>query len=839
MRLFANLSIKRKQMFIIMLTSSVALLLACLGFMGYELTTFRQEMRHHLADLALRIAEQNSGALEFNSSDDAKTNLFKVLKDDPNVVFAEIYTKNEKPFAPYQRVDQSERFTAPPFEGEGSRFQGDRLVMFKRVELNNGTVVPVFLESDLQAMYARLSRYALIIGGVMVVSFLAAFGLSSMLQRVVSEPILHLAEKTKIVSNEKNYSVRAKKYGDDELGVLIDGFNEMLGQIQARDAALQNAHGELEKRVAERTAELQTEVAERTRAEKALQQQFARISLLNKIANAISERQDLSSIAHAVIRQLKDNLPIDFGCVLMLETEKEFVITAASELPAHSVRPPVNLTENSRLALEEANLTECIRGSTVYQGDTTRVASPLFRTLAGLGLNSAVVIPLIVENKALGVLLTARTAQNGFSSGECEFLRVLGEQQALAAHQAQLHTQLQKAYDELRQTQQAVMQQERLRALGKMASGIAHDINNALSPIVVYAELLLRVETGLSDHARKNLSHIKTAGEDIAHIVSRMREFYRKREESEELLPIHINHLAQQVIDLTRPRWKDIPQERGIVIEMQTDFGAQIPEILGNGSELREAVTNLILNAVDAIPAGGKITVRTRASTVSHERKPLHVVLEVSDNGIGMDEETRSRCLEPFFSTKGQRGTGLGLAMVYGVMERHEGKIEIESELGKGTTMRLIFPVPKVSSTGLPRRVEGVVPLSSLHILCIDDEPLLRELLKEILANDGHDVAVADGGQIGIDTFRQALHTGKPFDIVITDLGMPYIDGRQVATTLKNESPQTPIVMLTGWGSMMKADGDLPTQVDAVLSKPPRINELRETLNRLTQQPAT
>jgi CheY-like chemotaxis protein len=176
--------------------------------------------------------------------------------------------------------------------------------------------------------------------------------------------------------------------------------------------------------------------------------------------------------------------------------------------------------------------------------------------------------------------------------------------------------------------------------------------------------------------------------------------------------------------------------------------------------------------------------------------------------------------------------------MVYGVMERHEGKIEIESELGKGTTMRLIFPVPKVSSAGLPRRIEGVVPLSSLHILCIDDEPLLRELLKEILANDGHEVAVADGGQLGIDTFREALRGGNPFDIVITDLGMPYIDGRQVATTLKNESPRTPIIMLTGWGSMMKADGDLPTQVDAVLSKPPRINELRETLNRLTQQPA-
>jgi CheY-like chemotaxis protein len=206
--------------------------------------------------------------------------------------------------------------------------------------------------------------------------------------------------------------------------------------------------------------------------------------------------------------------------------------------------------------------------------------------------------------------------------------------------------------------------------------------------------------------------------------------------------------------------------------------------------------------------------------------------VEVSDTGIGMSEETRKRCLEPFFSTKGKRGTGLGLAMVYGVMERHEGQIEIESELGKGTTSRLYFPVRKGLQTK-DNTEHQAKPQRSLQILCIDDEPLLRDLLKEMLERDGHAVEVSDGGQSGIDAFRVASKRGNPFDVVITDLGMPYVDGRQVARLLKHESPRTPVVMLTGWGAFMKEEGSEPAQVDAVLSKPPRSREIRETLSRL------
>src|SRR5204862_7041070 len=193
---------------------------------------------------------------------------------------------------------------------------------------------------------------------------------------------------------------------------------------------------------------------------------------------------------------------------------------------------------------------------------------------------SAVAVPLLVENNLFGVLLTGRLAATSFSSGECEFLRTLSEHVALAAHQARLHSELETAYNDLRKTQQTVMQQERLKALGQMASGIAHDINNALSPVVGFADLLLRAEKSLTANGKKYLSHIRTAGEDIAHIVARLREFYRRRDENESLQKLNLNTVAAQVIDMTRPRWRDIPQSKGVTIEMQPEFAAEVPELL-------------------------------------------------------------------------------------------------------------------------------------------------------------------------------------------------------------------------------------------------------------------
>jgi len=393
--------------------------------------------------------------------------------------------------------------------------------------------------------------------------------------------------------------------------------------------------------------------------------------------------------------------------------------------------------------------------------------------------------------------------------------------------------ELESSNQALRQAQQALIQQERLRALGQMASGIAHDINNAISPIALYTEAMLEHETGLSPEGRSRLVTIQRAIDDVAQTVGRMREFYRPQDLKPRFANLDMNALVQQVIDLTRARWSDQPQRSGIIIELKTELASGLPEILGADNEIRDAITNLIFNAVDASPKGGVIVVRSSVPAA----EPRRVLLEVTDSGVGMDEETRRQCLEPFFTTKGERGTGLGLAMVFGMAQRHGATLEIDSRPGMGTTMRLLFPVSGGASAATVRMPALKVPVAGLSVLVVDDDPVLRDSLANTLRDEGHRVTLAGGGQEGIDLFRSAQQGSQPFDVVLTDLGMPYVDGRQVAAAVRAIAPDTPIILLTGWGQQMGAENDVP-QVSRVLGKPPRLRELRAALAELTGQGA-
>lgn len=844
MGILQNLSIRRQQMLIVLMTSSAALLLACAAFVIYDIFTFRDGLEKKLSSLATLVGNATEAAVEFNYPDEAEKFLAN-LRHEKHIVRAYLYRYEhgvpskgtEEPFALYRR-DYADERPPPRAENRPPRFGDTYFTQSARIANSVGRID---IESDLGELYDRLGKYFSIVTLVLAASLLVAFVLSARLQRVISDPILHLAAVARAISVDKNYSVRLPAaVRRDELGQLTDGFNEMLAQIQAREAALKGAQSDLELRVSERTQELQQEIVDRKRAEVALQQQLTRISLLNSITRAIAARQDLESIVHVVLKQLEDHLPQDCGAVFLHDVEARTVRAVACQ------GKDSRLDQNALLfsephTLPEAGLEACLQGQVIAVPDTAQKPALVWSKLAAAGLGSAVAVPLNVESELFGVLLSARAGLNAFSEEEIEFLRMLSQQVALAAHQARLHTQLQRAYNELRQTQQTVMQQERLRALGQMASGIAHDINNALSPVIVYAELLLQTEPNLSGSSIKNLEIIRTAGQDIAHIVARMREFYRKREETDAFNLVNLNKLAGQVIDLTRPRWRSIAQASGLVIDLQVDLDRKLPDVVGNESELREALTNLVLNAVDAMPAGGKLTVRTLLrkwpSGRGADDGQAFAVIEVCDTGVGMDEATRQRCLEPFFSTKGQRGTGLGLAMVYGIMERHEGTIEIDSHPGRGSTFRLVLPVKKTARAKGPLSNDLMQGLRQLRILCIDDEPLIREAMRQILEFGHHKVELADGGQSGLDCFRAGCEKNDPFDVVITDLGMPYLDGRQLAAKLKAESPATPVIMLTGWGNLMKEDGELPAEVDGILSKPPRMSEVYELLRKVSQPP--
>jgi signal transduction histidine kinase/ActR/RegA family two-component response regulator len=642
------------------------------------------------------------------------------------------------------------------------------------------------------------------------------------------EKYIHPADQAGVLTAIKDAVEHQKVFELEHRVLRTDG---TLGWTFSRAVPLFGEHGEITEWFGSAT-----DITERKEGEGKLQAQLGRLALLSQITRAIGERQDIKSIFQVVIRTLEEHLPVDLCCVCLYDpAANELTVTGVGR---HSEPLAIELamTERAHITIDENGLSRCVRGELVYEPDLEAVRFPFPSRLRHGGLNAFVAAPLLVESQVFGVLLAARHERDSFSSGECEFLRQVSEHVALASHQAELHGALQRAYDDLRQTQQTVMQQERLLALGKMASGIAHDINNAISPVSIYTESLLEREENLSPRTRQYLETIQRAIDDVAHTVARMREFYRHQEPETVLRRVDLNQLVQQVVELTRARWSDMAQQRGIAIELRVALEPDLPAVMGVEGELRDALTNLIFNAVDAMPEGGALMLRTRVlkraeQTLERATVQELVQVEVADAGVGMDEDTRRRCFEPFFTTKGERGTGLGLAMVYGTVQRHNADIEVASVLGKGTTIRMSFAVATADGDLIGTRSVAVLP--SLRMLLVDDDPIVLKSLEDILRIDGHSVSCADGGQAGIDAFMAAHSAGQPFQVVVTDLGMPHVDGRRVATTIKSAAPETIVLLLTGWGQRLVANGEVPAQVDRVLSKPPKLRELREALAQL------
>lgn len=581
-----------------------------------------------------------------------------------------------------------------------------------------------------------------------------------------------------------------------------------------------------------------TDFEDHKQAESRLRAQLERLALLDQTTRAISQRQDLRSIFQVVVHRLEEDMPIDFGCVCLYEAARQAFRVTCVGIRSGPVAQRTGLPEGAELAVDSNGLSRCLLGQLVHESDITQSRLSFPQRLAEAGMGSLVIAPLIAESSVFGVVIAARTHAGGFSSGDCEFLRQLTDHVALAVHQAQLYGALQQAYDDLRRTQQTVMQQERLRALGQMASGVAHDINNALSPAALYVQALLEQEVTSPETIKEYLTISRRAIQDVSNTVARMRDFARQHEPPATSSAIDLNRTIAQVLELTRVRWSDMPLERGKVIRVLTALAPDLPPIAGADNEIRDALTNLILNAVDAMPEGGTLTLRSVA--VAPEGSPsgtpaLQVHVEVTDTGIGMDEETRSRCLEPFFTTKGERGTGMGLAMVFGMAQRHRGTLEIESAVGQGTTIRIIFPVTR-DPVAAPGQSAARSTGTALRVLLVDDDPMLLKPLQAVLEREGHTVVTAEGGQAGIAAFEAARERGEHFDVVITDLGMPYVDGRKVAAAVKTRSPEVPVILLTGWGHGLSNESVTPSGVDRILSKPPILAELRATLAELASR---
>jgi PAS domain S-box-containing protein len=569
-----------------------------------------------------------------------------------------------------------------------------------------------------------------------------------------------------------------------------------------------------------------TDVDDVKRSESRLRTQLDRLVLLERITRAIAKRHDLTSLFEAVLASLEAQFAINFTCFAQFDAAGNAFVVRQVGPASQSIAAAAGLTPDTAMPAHEGFL-RAREDELVHDRHLASSCFEWTRRLGAQGLECLVVAPVRENDEVSGVLLAARYAGNPLESADCEFLRQLCEHVALGASQAKLTSALKTAYEQLKATQDAMLQQERLRAFGEMASGVAHDINNVLSPAALSIDAILERDPPDPAETRRVLQLSQQAIESAAQTIARMREFYRQREPESVAEPVDLNRLAESVLALTRARWRDIPQQRGRVIDLECDLDAGLPTLAGVESELRDAFTNLVLNAVDAMPDGGTLSIRTgRAGST--------VFAEVEDSGVGMNEATRQRCIEPFFTTKGREGTGLGLATVYGTTQRHGGELAIESAPGRGTRIRLTFPVASARVPAPTPTAAATVERVPRRVLLVDDDSAVRETLCKVLELDGHEITATEDGAHALDAFKGRQNSSLSFDIVISDLGMPKMDGRELAEAIKALSASTPVILLTGWGHSMDLEAPTPAHVDRVLGKPPKIAELRRAIFDLT-----
>jgi signal transduction histidine kinase/ActR/RegA family two-component response regulator len=412
------------------------------------------------------------------------------------------------------------------------------------------------------------------------------------------------------------------------------------------------------------------------------------------------------------------------------------------------------------------------------------------------------------------------------------------ETSAAQAAQAEKHVkELSHYIAEQERIREQFSQMEKLSALGELASGVAHDFNNTLAGILGRAQLLQR--TNDPEKPRRGLDIIIKTAEDGAKTVKRIQDFARQRRDHNFEL-VSIDQILMDASEITRPRWKNCAEASNIHITLDLQIGSNAM-VMGDDSELREVLVNMVFNAIDAMPEGGTLTLSSR--TVGEQ-----VVIKIVDSGVGMYPEVRSRIFDPFFTTKGKAGLGLGLAVSFGIIRRHSGNIEVESQYGQGTEFRITLPVAKVAETPIVKReladetpeptpvvaVAQTGELTPKRLLVVDDEDFVRDLLQEILEGENCEVELAQDGTEALALFRE-----REFDAVFTDVGMPGMSGWELAREIRQLNEHIPIAIITGWGEVVGSNEQRAAGVDWVLAKPFTADRIAELVREINCRPNT
>jgi signal transduction histidine kinase len=529
---------------------------------------------------------------------------------------------------------------------------------------------------------------------------------------------------------------------------------------------------------------------------------------LARQARSLTENLDAAEVGRRTAASALQMLGGTVATLRLRQPDGTLTLVASSGDPHRIMPAPIRLNPPDGPIARAA--VECTAVASADALNEPDFSAETHRGIADRGSFALLAVPLQAKGEVIGVLAIGDRVGRVFNEREIALLTAFADQAAVALENSRLYGDLRDALRRAEESHQRVVQGERLRALGELAGGVAHDFNNALAIIVGRVEAML---AGTEDpEAQRHLDVILKVASDAGLTVQRIQGFARKRL-ARPSQSLDLNEVVDEVVEVTRSRWKDAAQARGVRYEMVVEHG-EIPKIAGEAAELREALTNILFNALDAMPSGGTVTWSTGRAGDS-------VICAVADSGIGMPEAVRRRVFDPFFTTKGERGTGLGLSVVYGIVTRHRGDIDVESRLGRGTTFTIRLPIGVPAPANEP--APAAAPMSRAgRVLVVEDEQEVRDILSNVLRSDGHAVVACEDGDRALAELES-----DSFDLVITDLGMPGLSGWDVARAVKELRPGTPVAMVTGWSEQIDPAMAGNEGIDYLIAKPFRRQEIR------------
>jgi PAS domain S-box-containing protein len=772
MSVYRNMSIRQKLTSIILMTCGVSTLLACAGLAAYDISTFRKDLGSDLLSTAQIAGSNSTAALSFADTASARETLSS-LSARTNIVEACIYARDGSVFAKYARAGVSPDFKPPPVGPIGASIVSGNMMVFQPITLNGETIGTIFLRSDLEKLQTRTARFAVIVLIVICFSFAIAYLLSSRLQRVISDPILELARTASAVSVDKNYSLRAAKTSEDEIGSLVDRFNEMLSQIQQRETALQYVRDELEVRVDERTSELQKEVVERTLAERSLEERTA-------FLNSLIDNSPVAIVALDSEDKVRTSNPA-FETLFRYRHEDIIGRRIIDLVTTPEIRSEIDVNKERLL-----------------RGEINHVVTRRKRSDGTLVDVEAYSVPLRTGGLITGALVLY---QDVTARKQAEEALLQAKEEAEAAN----------------------------RAKSEFLANMSHEIRTPMNGIIGMTELAMG--TDLTTEQREYLGMVKTSADSLLTLINDILDF-SKIEAGKvdlDLVDFSFHQSLGETLRVLALR----AQQKGL--ELAWRVGPGVPErVKGDMGRLRQVLVNLIGNAVK-FTERGEVVVDVQKEAEDASGVLLH--FRVRDTGIGIPKDKLEMIFDAFTqadssTTRQYGGTGLGLAITSRLVTVMGGRVWVDSEPGQGSTFHFTSRFGFADSQDRASEFSESENLQGLPVLVVDDNETNRLILVEILSGWRMRPEAVEGGKAALEALEQAHQQGRPFRLVISDMQMPEIDGCALSADIRKNPAfgKIPILLLSSSDQQGESARCRELFIDRYLIKPVQPSELLDAI---------